>query len=64
MPDETLDVVTYPREAVLNIHQVAAALQVDESSVDRYDLPCVYLSSKKRRWVWGVVLDHLARKSA
>lgn len=55
--------VTFPREAVLDINQLAAALGVSVRSAERLDLPTVYVGPRLKRWVWGQVLDTLAERA-
>jgi len=62
--DRTPEPVTFPREAVLTIQEVAAALRVSVRTVERSDLPTVYLGGRPRRFVWGQVLDVLAERAA
>ena len=57
------DVPVFPREAVLTIEQVAAALQCDVASVERMDIPRTYPRPRLRRYVWGQVLDSLMKKA-
>lgn len=64
MSDMTPAPVSYPRETVLTKAEVAAALRVSERSVDRMDLPTVYLGHRTVRYVWGQVLDTLAERAA
>ena len=61
--DNPLAVVTYPPEAVLDIVQVAAALQVSTRTVERMDLPTVYAGPRTRRYLWGMVLETLRNKA-
>ena len=48
--------VVYDRNAVLTIEQVARGLSISVRSVERADLPTVYIG-RLRRYVWGRVLD-------
>jgi hypothetical protein len=66
MPESSTPAVliTYPRDAVLTIEQVAAGLGVSVRTVERSDLPTVYLGSKTRRYLWGQVLDVLRERAA
>lgn len=57
-----LGVCVYPREAVLTIQQVADALQLSCRTVERLDIPCAYLGSRTRRYIWGSVLDFLKKR--
>lgn len=56
--------ITYPRDAVLTIRQVAEALGVSTRTVERIDLPTIYLGKRTKRFIWGQVLDALAGKAA
>lgn len=57
------DPITYPRDAVLNEEQVAAALQISVDKVKQADLPTVYFGRDKR-FVWGQILDALIERAA
>lgn len=57
-------IVVYPREAVLEIPHVAAALGIGERSAERQHFPAFYLGTRTRRFLWGQILDICARKSA
>lgn len=56
-------VIAYPREAVLDIEQLAAGLGVSVPSAEKADLPTVYIG-RLRRFVWGQVLDTLMERAA
>lgn len=59
-------VVEISRDAVLDVEQVADGLGVSVATVERSDLPCFFLGasqSRCRRFIWGQVLDHLARRA-
>jgi len=63
---ELRELVTYPRDAIVDRAQVAAALDVAESVVDKMDLPC-FMTGKRptsARYCWGLVLDELAKRSS
>jgi hypothetical protein len=55
---------TFSRDAVLTIQQVASALGVSVRTVERADLPTVYLGKRTRRFIWGDVLDALKGRAA
>jgi hypothetical protein len=55
--------ITYPREAVVTIKQVAAALGVSVRNVERMDLPTVYLGARTKRYVWDQILETLAARA-
>ena len=54
--------ITYSRDAVVTIEEVAIALRVSVATVRRIDLPTVYVG-RQPRFVWGKVLDTLAERS-
>lgn len=54
--------ITYSRDAVVTIDEVAAALRVSTWTVRRMDLPTVYVG-RQPRYVWGQILDHLAQRA-
>jgi hypothetical protein len=54
--------VVYDRNAVLTIQQVARGLSISVRSVERADLPTVYIG-RLRRYVWGRVLDTITERS-
>lgn len=56
--------ITYPRDAVLTHDEVASALRVSPRTLERMDLPTVYIGPRIRRYLWGEVLDALAKKGA
>jgi hypothetical protein len=55
--------ITYPRDAVVTIDEVAAALRVSVRTVERMDLPTVYCGRKTRRYMWSQILDTLAERA-
>lgn len=57
-------VVTYPRDAVLTIEQVALGLQLPVSRVEKMDLPTAYCGKRHRRYLWGQVLDAIAERAS
>jgi hypothetical protein len=56
--------VVFSRDAVLCIEQVAAGLGVSVRSVERMDLPTIYVAARTKRFLWGQVLDLLAERAA
>ena len=54
--------VVFDRNAILTAEQVALALQVSVSSVERADLPTFYVG-RLPRFLWGKVLDVIAERS-
>ena len=65
-PSETESAVREPvvfaRDAVLTIEEVARALSLSVRSVERADLPTIYIG-RLRRYHWGTVLDALAGRA-
>lgn len=55
---------TPARDAVLTPEEMAAALKVNRRTLDRMDLPTVYLGKKLRRYIYGEVLDALKGRAA
>lgn len=56
--------VTFPRDAVVTIEQVAFALGVSVSTVEKMDLPVITCGKAKlRRYRWGLVLDTLDERA-
>ena len=55
-------VLTYPRDAVIDEKQLAAALGISVEKVKKADLPTIYFGRDKR-FIWGQVLDFLASKA-
>ena len=55
--------ITYPRDAIVTVEQVAAALQVSVKTVQRMDLPTIYIGRRTARYLWGAVLDILAERA-
>lgn len=62
MPKAAPSVITYPRDAVVTVDEVAAALRVSTWTVKRMDLPTVYVG-RKSRYVWGQILDHMKERA-
>ena len=56
--------ITYPRDALLTIEEMAAVLRVSVRTVERMDLPTVYCGPKNRRYLYGQILDTLAERAA
>jgi hypothetical protein len=55
--------ITYPRDAVVTVEEVAAALRVSVPTVKRMDFPTIYIG-RQSRYLWGQLLDHLAEIAA
>jgi hypothetical protein len=55
--------VVYSRDAVVDLEQLAAGLGVSVRIAETLDLPS-FLVGKRRRWLWGTVLDVLAERAA
>lgn len=58
------EVPQYPREAILTVEEVAKALRVSVKTVQRLDLPTVYLGKQTPRMIWGQVFDILCERAA
>jgi len=58
------DPITYPRDTLLTIDEIAAALRVSVRTIERMDLPTVYCGPKNRRYLWGQILDVLRERAA
>lgn len=56
--------ITYPRDAIVTVEQVAAALQVSVKTVQRMDLPMIPVGRRAYRFLWSQVLDVLERNAA
>lgn len=56
-------VITYPPDAVLTPELLAEALHVAPKTIERSDLPFVYVG-RQRRYVWGQIVDTLRRRAA
>lgn len=56
--------ITFPRDSVLTVRDVAQALGVSVRTIERMDLPTIYLGKRTRRFLWGQVLDALAGRAA
>ncbi len=61
---DNMGMPSYSRDSVLTIQELAAALKVSVRTIERSDLPTVYLGSRTRRFVWGQILDVLASRAA
>lgn len=56
-------VVVYSRDAILRIEEVAAGLLVSVRTVERMDLPTIYLAGRTKRFLWGQILDTLSERA-
>lgn len=56
--------VAHPPEAVLNIEQVAEWLQVSTRTVERLDIPCVFLGVRTRRYLAKDILKYMDQRKA
>jgi hypothetical protein len=54
----------YSRDALLTIQEVAQALRCSVRTVERADLPTIYVGRHTRRFHWGTVIDTLVSKAA
>jgi hypothetical protein len=59
---ELRPVITYPRDAIVEVSHVAAALGVSDEIVNGMDLPS-FPAGKRPRFIWGQVLDVLAERA-
>lgn len=57
-------IIAFPREAVLEIEHVAAAFGISKRMAERKRFKCFYLGPKKRRFLWGLILDECERMTA
>jgi hypothetical protein len=51
--------IVFPRDAVVTIDEVAAALRVSVRTVERMHLPTIYCGARTRRYLWGNILATL-----
>lgn len=58
----TRPVVSYPREAVVDLEQLAAGLGVGRGVAEKMDLP-FFMAGARMRFVWGQVLDVLEQRA-
>ena len=56
--------IVYSRDAIVSIAQVAAGLGVSVRTVERMDLPTIYIAGRTKRFLWGQILDVLAERAA
>jgi hypothetical protein len=61
-PRDLRPVVTYDRDAILDLGHVAVALGVSEETAAALDLPCMYVGTRGK-YLWGQVLDEIAARS-
>jgi hypothetical protein len=54
--------VQYIETAVLDSKQICAALGVSMATLNRLNLPTIYLGERSRRWIWGDVLNALRKQ--
>jgi hypothetical protein len=57
-------VIAHAPEAILDIAQVAEWLQVSTRTVERLDIPCVFLGTRTKRFLGRDVLAYLERRKA
>lgn len=62
-PRDLRAVVTYPRDAVLDVGHLVVALGVSEEIINSMDLPCTYAGARPK-YVWGQVVDELERRAS
>jgi len=58
------DVPAYSREAILTAEEVAKALRCSVRTIERANLPTIYVSPNTRRYCWGDVFDALRERVA
>lgn len=56
-------VVSYPPDAVMTIQELAKALGVSKSTIEREDLPAIWIGKRLKRYCWGQVLDVLKKRA-
>ena len=56
--------VSYDRNTVLLISEVADALRCSEKTVMRAGFPVAYVTDQTPRYVWGQIIDELMRRAA
>jgi hypothetical protein len=56
--------ISYPRDTVLTLQEVAAALRVSPRTVERAGLPVAHIGPQTPRYVWGQVIDELAKRAS
>lgn len=54
----------FSRDAILDVRQLAAGLQISVRVAEKMDLPTVYIGPRLKRFIWGQVLDVLAERAA
>jgi hypothetical protein len=64
MTDIAANRMTHAETDVLDSKEMCDALKVSIATLNRMDLPTVYLGKRSRRWVWGQVLECLKGKAA
>jgi hypothetical protein len=55
---------SFSRDDVLTPDELAAALHVSVRTIERMDLPTVYIGTRTRRYLYGQILDVLAERAA
>lgn len=58
------DKIHYQALDVLDIEELARALNISVRTAERQHFPCVYLGERTKRYVWGQIIDFLTRKAA
>ena len=54
--------VAHPPEAILSIEQVAEWLQVSVRTVEKLDIPCVFLGTRIKRFLGRDVLGYMEQR--
>ena len=56
--------MTYGETDVLDAKQVCEALHISKATLDRLDLPTIYIGKRSRRYSWRQVLATLEGRAA
>lgn len=64
MTKSDVEPIVYDRDAVLTITQLAEVLQVSVRTIERMDLPTVYIGrGKLRRYIFGQIIETLTARA-
>jgi hypothetical protein len=58
------DPAPYPSDAVLTAKEVCDALKISLATLDRINLPTIYIGTRSRRYSWRQVLQTLEGRTA
>lgn len=61
-PTQLRPVITFPRDAVLEMEHLKAAFNVSEAKIVEAGFPMIRFG-RDRRWLWGMVLDEIAERA-